>query len=98
MITMHAAIVGAVSPHVAGQWGHKGGVVLFHRPMPPLALLAAPETPADVVAALRTGLRDPAAAAEISRALAIAGWDAPDPKPYQAFMKWLQPSGAPGPH
>ena len=98
MITMHAAIVGAVSPHVAGQWGQKGGVVLFHRPMPPLALLAAPETPAEVVAALRTGLRDPSAAAEISRALAIAGWAAPDPKPYQAFMKWLQPSGAPGPH
>ena len=98
MITMHAAIVGAVSPHVAGPWGKKGGVVLFHRPMPALALLAAPETPAEVVAALRTGLRDPGASAEISRALAIAGWDAPDPKPYQAFMKWLQPNGAPGPH
>jgi len=98
MITMHAAIVGAVSPHVAGQWGQKGGVLLYHRPMPPLALLAAPELPADTVAALRAGLRDPSAAAEISRALAIAGWDAPDPKPYQAFMKWLQPNGAPAPH
>ncbi len=97
MLTMHAAIIGAVSPHVAGQWGAKGGLVVLHQPMPPLALLAAPDMPADAVAALRAGLRDTDAASAISRALAIAGWDAADPKPYQAFMKWLQANGSPAP-
>ena len=96
MVTMHAAIIGAVSPHVAGKWGQKGGLVVFHQPMPPLALLAAPQTPADAIAALRAGLRDSDAATAISRVLVIAGWDAPDPKPYQAFMTWLQSNVSPG--
>lgn len=49
MVTMQAAIIGAVSPHVSGPWAQKGGVVVFHRPMPPLALLAAPGMPAETM-------------------------------------------------
>jgi hypothetical protein len=95
MTTMHAAIIGAVSPRVAAQWGQQGGVVVHHQPMPPLALLAAPQFPADAAAALRTALRDPGTAAAVNHALAISGWDAPDPQPYRAFMQWLQAGAAP---
>lgn len=49
MDTMQVAVIGAVSPHVSGPWAQKGGVVVFHRPMPPLVLLAAPGMPAETM-------------------------------------------------
>ncbi|MBU6260879.1 MAG: hypothetical protein KGL18_15160 [Burkholderiales bacterium] len=97
MSMMQVAIIGAVSPHVSGQWAQQGGVVVFHQPMPPLAILAAPGLAAETVAALRAGLADPGTAAVMGRALGIAGLDAPDPRPFEVFMRWLH-AAAPAGH
>ncbi|MDE2372318.1 MAG: hypothetical protein KGN16_25350, partial [Burkholderiales bacterium] len=92
MSTMHVAIIGAVSPHVAGQWAQQGGIVVFHQAMPPLAILAAPGVPAETVATLRAGLAEPGTAAALGRTLGIAGIDPPDAKPFREFMRWLRPA------
>lgn len=87
--TMHVAAIGAVSPFVSKAWVKQGGVLIFHQPMPPLALLAAPGTSADTVTTLRAAVLDAQGSAALSRALQIPKWDAPDPQVYAAFIQWL---------
>ncbi|MGC9163917.1 MAG: hypothetical protein ACP5F9_10290, partial [Thiomonas sp.] len=89
MEQMHTAVVGAVTPVFSRQWLSKGGVLLQHQPMPFWAVIAAPDTPAEQIAAVRAALMG-TSAAPLNRVLRIKGWENGDPKRYADFLKWLK--------
>jgi hypothetical protein len=88
--TMHVAAIGSVTPVVAKTWVQRGGILIFHQSMPPMALLAAPHTSPEMISALRTAVLGAQDAAVFNRALQIPGWAAPDPQAYLTFLKWLR--------
>ena len=88
MQDMHAPAIGVVTPLVSKKWVAGGGVLLQHQPMPFWAVLAAPDTPPDMVGKVGAALLSPAAD-RANKALHIPGWNAGDPKPYIAFLQWL---------
>lgn len=90
MEQMHTAVVGAVNSVFGKQWQAKGGVLLQHQPMPFWAVIAAPDTPAEQIAAVRAALMDTSAAAPLNRVIGIKGWESGDPKRYADFLKWLK--------
>lgn len=89
MRDMHVAVVGAVTPVFSKKWVASGGVLLQHQPMPFWAVLAAPDTSSDQIAAVRSALMG-GASERLNRTLKIPGWEAGSPKAYADFLKWLK--------